>query len=219
MKCLICDGAMPAAPSWRSLFLNDLPDVACGRCKGRFERIAGRTCRCCGVEGEELCADCAVWETTDYRGMIKEGKALYKYNEAMQDYVYQFKFLQDVVLARVFAPEMHEELRRGKAAVVPIPVHPDRLRERTFAQVEALLEAAGIPFLSLLEKSAAVQGQKSKAERLAAAQLFFWNGAPVPKKIVLVDDVYTTGTTMRHAAKALTEAGAEEISLLSLVRS
>ncbi|WP_367281281.1 ComF family protein [Planococcus liqunii] len=48
--------------------------------------------------------------------------------------------------------------------------------------------------------------------------LFTWNGETVPKKLVLVDDLYTTGTTLRHAAKTLKDAGAEEIRIWTLIR-
>lgn len=220
MNCLLCDLPLPQIPSWRGLFLNELPQTICIGCRKGFEMIEGGVCRYCSRAGLDMCEECVQWEKTAYAGCITSGKCLFTYNKAMQDYIYQFKFLQDVVLARAFAPELHEVLKRRKgAAVVPIPVHPERLKNRTFAQVEALLHEARIPFLTLLEKTEAVQGQKSREQRLAAERLFSWNGQPVPKRIVLVDDLYTTGTTMRHAAKVLKDAGAESVDLLSLVRS
>lgn len=54
---------------------------------------------------------------------------------------------------------------------------------------------------------------------MATKRLFRLNGEQVPKQLVLVDDLYTTGTTMRQAAKTLQEAGAESIRILTLIRA
>ncbi|RNF38211.1 ComF family protein [Planococcus salinus] len=136
----------------------------------------------------------------------------------MKSFLHQYKFMQDVVLAEVFAGEIHKALRKSKAVIVPVPMHPEKLKIRTFPQVERFLDAAGLPCQQFLEKSEDVQGTKSKAERLAAATLFQWNREKVPEKVMLVDDLYTTGTTMRHAAKVLRQHGAKEVSLFTLIR-
>jgi competence protein ComFC len=219
MNCYLCERSLPAAPSWRGLFLNVIPEVVCGACKSGFEKITGNACPICGTAGEGMCNDCLHWETTEYAGLLCSGKSLYYYNEAMKNYLHQYKFLQDAVLAEVFAHELHAELAKSKAAIVPIPMHPKKLEERTFPQVDRMLEAAGLRFMHCLIKSEEVQGKKTKRERMSSSALFSWNGEPVPKKIVVVDDLYTTGTTLRHAAKVLKEAGAEEISLFTLIRS
>ncbi|MGI2327465.1 ComF family protein [Planococcus sp. YIM B11945] len=218
MDCYLCGRAITVQPSWRGIFLNELTQVACSVCQSKFEKISGDSCPICGFPGEGMCPDCRVWETTEYAGLIQSGNCLYRYNEAMQDYLHQYKFLQDVVLAEVFAAELHKTLKPVKSAIVPIPMHPEKLKARTFSQVDCLLAAAGLPFTHLLKKSETVQGKKSKQERLSSAALFSWDGKEVPEKVILVDDLYTTGTTMRHAAKALKEGGAKEIHLFSLIR-
>jgi competence protein ComFC len=218
MDCYLCGRTMLTPPSWRGIFLNELAEVACSVCRSKFEKIRGDGCAICGVPGEGLCQDCRAWEATEYARTVQSGRSLYRYNEAMQAYLHQYKFLQDVVLAEVFAAELQKELRHSKSAIVPIPMHPEKLKSRTFSQVDCLLDAAGIPYTHLLLKRETVQGKKSRQERLSSSALFSWNGKDIPKKVILVDDLYTTGTTMRHAAKALKEAGAEEISLFSLIR-
>lgn len=219
MNCYLCERTLPFLPSWRALFLTEIPIVICDSCQNDFQRVQGTVCRFCGVAANDLCRECRHWETTEYAGMIHSGKNLYYYNESMKQYLHQFKFLQDVILAEVFAREVHEMLKNIKATIVPIPMHPEKLTERTFSQVDAMLEAANIPYSHFLTKSRQVQGKKTKQERISSADLFAWNGVRVPKKILLVDDIYTTGTTLRHAAKTLKEAGAEEISFFTLIRS
>jgi competence protein ComFC len=218
MKCLICDSDIIYTPSWRGLFLRDIEEAACKKCKAKFEKVQDAGCRICGLAGEELCQDCSHWETTEYAGLIQSGRGLYRYNEAMKDFLHQYKFLQDVALAGVFAADIKEALQKTEGVLVSIPMNAGKLMERTFPQVDRLLDAAGANYQHFLIKSEEVQGTKTKAERMAVKNLFAWNGEAVPKKVLLVDDLYTTGATMRQAAKVLKDAGSEEIRLFTLIR-
>lgn len=218
MNCYLCDNEMAFIPSWRRLFFNDFEEVACVKCKSGFEKITGSCCKFCSRRGEAVCEECSYWETTPYGGLIRSGQCLFDYTLPMREYFHQYKFMQDVVLAEVFAGEISSALRKTKAVIVPIPMNQDKLIERTFSQVNCLLDAAGLSYQQFLIKNGEVQGKKSKAERMAAVDMFQWNGETVPKKIVLVDDLYTTGTTLRQAAKEMSRAGAEEITIFSLIR-
>ncbi|WP_255472874.1 ComF family protein [Planomicrobium sp. CPCC 101079] len=218
MNCYLCERVLPFLPSWRGLFFNDFQQVICEKCKSGFERISGVVCPMCGSASEGLCKDCLYWETTEYAGLLRSGTSLYYYNEAMKDYLHQYKFLKDIVLSEVFVSELRNELSRTKAIIVPVPMHPHKMKERTFSQVDCILDAAGLSYSHYLTKSEQVQGKKTKRERMSTPDLFFWNGRAVPEKILLVDDLYTTGTTIRHAAKELKKAGAVEISFFTLIR-
>lgn len=219
MTCLLCGNETIALPSWRRLFCDDIEETACKGCKSRFEKAGESGCTKCGLPGDVLCQDCANWEKTRFSGTVHSGKSLYVYNEAMKSFLHQYKFLQDAELSSVFAADLNRSLRKEQAILVPIPMKRENLKERTFSQVDLALDAAGLAYTHLLDKVGGVQGKKSRAERMAAETLFEWNGAAIPKKLILVDDLYTTGTTMRHAAKALKEAGAEEIRVFSLIRA
>lgn len=206
-------------PTWRSLFFRDIAETACPSCKAEFCRVPTACCGICGLPGERLCRDCSEWERTEFAGLVHSGKSLYVYNEAMKTYLHQYKFLQDVVLSEVFASDINEALRHSGATLVPIPMNADKLKKRTFSQVDELLRSAGLPFTHLLSKTDQVQGKKNRQERLESAKLFEWNGSEIPAKIMLIDDLYATGTTMRHAAKELKMAGADEIGLFTLIRA
>ncbi|EGA89236.1 late competence protein [Planococcus donghaensis MPA1U2] len=137
----------------------------------------------------------------------------------MKEYLHRYKFLQDVILSEVFVKVLQETLRNEKSVIVPIPMNEEKLKKRTFAQVDRLLDAAGIPYIHLLGKNEVGLGGKSKAERTALQDVFWWNGKPVPEKVLLFDDLYTTGSTLRLAAKVLKEKGAKEIKVVTLIRA
>ncbi|WP_237150863.1 ComF family protein [Planococcus plakortidis] len=219
MNCCLCDQALRFVPSWRGIFLYEPMEVACQPCRKEFSKITEHGCRICSKEGETICPDCRYWEENGYRELIQSGTSLYRYNDAMKDWFHQYKFLKDVLLAQVFAKDLREVLKNERGVVVPIPLNEEKLRERSFSQVDELLLAAGIPYSHLLEKCGETLGEKTRQERMATKQLFRLNGRVVPKQLVLVDDLYTTGTTMRQAAKTLQEAGAESIRILTLIRA
>ena len=78
-----------------------------------------------------------------------------------------------------------------------------------------------MPTVSLLEHfgSGKKQSEKTRQERLQLKQPFkIREGLVIPRKVLLVDDVYTTGATLHLAAKALTEMGVEEVDSLTLFR-
>ena len=101
-----------------------------------------------------------------------------------------------------------------------IPLSPERLLERGFNQVEGLVEAAGFSFKDILGKrEGSASSSKSRLERLATEIPFFIkDGISLPKKILLIDDIYTTGATVNRVKRLLEEAGALEVKTFSLVR-
>lgn len=148
-------------------------------------------------------------------------QALYYYNDAMQSYLFRYKFLKDYVVRVVFADVLRETLKAYKGyTIVPIPMHPDKKRERTFAHIDELLEAASVPYVHLLEKTTtASQSEKTKEQRENSRILFCRNTIQLKKNrpILIVDDIITTGTTIRHATHVLRQAGFEKIDVLVLI--
>ncbi len=197
--CLLCEAILPALPTWQALIGIDEQKIICESCSKSFER-----------------AD-SIDKTTDLSSVT----SLYAYNEAMQSYLHQFKFLQDIALAAVFKKELQTILKHQKN-IVPIPVHPEKRMTRTFGQVEALLDYAKIPYLNLLEKlDQTAMGEKTRQERLRTKPLFQLkpNIQIKHETYTLIDDIYTTGTTLNHAAKVLRKAGAKHVEAVTLIRA
>ncbi|WP_079121611.1 ComF family protein, partial [Streptococcus pneumoniae] len=87
-------------------------------------------------------------------------------------------------------------------------------------QVEGMVETAGVEYLDLLEKREEISSSaKNRSERLGTELPFFIkSGVTIPKKSLLIDDIYTTGATINRVKKLLEEAGAKDVKTFSLVR-
>ena len=164
------------------------------------------------------CQDCQFWCK---EGIEVSHRAIFTYNQAMKDFFSRYKFDGDFLLRKVFASFLSEELKKYKEyQFVVIPLSKERYADRGFNQVEGLVDAAGFAYMDLLEKrEERASSSKSRSERLETEFPFFIkSGVTIPKKILLIDDIYTTGTTINRVKKLLEEAGAEDVKTFSLVR-
>ena len=196
-KCLLCNSPLDEPATWITFLTNQIPRTICLLCEEKFEPY----------EATERSETPSI--------------SLYKYNDQMKDYLHRYKFMRDVILAKVFRLQIQQYLSKKKEIIVPIPMHPEKLKERTFSHVDELLKEAKIPFKHFLEKTTTEsQAEKTREERINAPQIFALktNQDIQNKEIILVDDIYTTGTTMKHAKRILLEAGAESVTSFTLIR-
>ena len=113
--------------------------------------------------------------------------------------------------------------------IVPVPLHPDRLRWRGFNQSLILARAIGCaqqvkvdPFLLARTRPTVPQTQLSASERRANVRGAFALVAPErlqEQRVLLVDDVYTSGATVEECAKTLSRGGAEVVDVFTLARA
>ncbi|MFE8701673.1 ComF family protein [Cytobacillus sp. FJAT-54145] len=102
-----------------------------------------------------------------------------------------------------------------------IPLSEERLYERGFNQAEALIKEAGVTPSTLLQRThSEKQSKKSRQDRIHHEQVFQLKAGIdiIGKRILIVDDIYTTGSTLRHAGKVLRKAGAKTVCSITLAR-
>jgi ComF family protein len=157
-----------------------------------------------------------------------------RYSGPIQDLIHSFKYSHRVHLDRPLGLLLAQQLAPFRAElepelIVPVPLHRKRLRQRGYNQSQLLAEVLGkawrLPVevgnlrrvrwtepqtnLDAVERRSNVVGafEVNRAQRLAE------------KRVLLVDDVFTTGSTIRACAEALREAGVTEVLAVTVARS
>jgi competence protein ComFC len=231
-RCLICQGIISIPVGWRAIFSVEKEHLLCPTCEGKLEKINGETCRICSrpfqllgdkFRHKNLCHDCVRWEEDSaWQGFLVKNSSIFQYNDFLKEVIAKFKYRGDYVLAQVFAEFIKEELGKNPADLfVPIPLSEQRLYERGFNQAEALLMESGLTPANILTRiHSEKQSKKTRSERIHLPQVFQVDPDShlVGKKVILIDDIYTTGSTLRHAAKLLKGAGAESVQSLTIAR-
>ncbi|MFD0050261.1 ComF family protein [Actinomycetes bacterium NPDC127524] len=227
-NCLLCDSEMKQPLTWNSLFLNKEENV-CKTCRDQLQLLTGETCCMCGRVLEDdfregdVCSDCTRWEQDlEWRGILKRNVSLFHYNEFLKETIAKYKYRGDYAIASAFSSYIKAALPKLEYdLLVPVPLSRERLYERGFNQAEALAECAGFNCTDILARvHSEKQSKKSRKERMTITKIFqvkspdFVTG----KNILLLDDIYTTGSTIRNAAKELVLAGASSVQSFTLAR-
>lgn len=208
--------------------------LVCSRCEGKLQVITEPRCKKCskpiGQEEQEYCSDC---ERKEYH-FIK-GYSVWVYDAVMKKSIAGFKYQNKKEYARYYIRELVRFYGKTIAklspdVLVPVPLHKNKLKERGYNQADVLAKGIGrqlhIPVLSELiirTKMTMPQKQLSDKERLKnLKQAFRINrkaAEQFPKKlqtVLLVDDIYTTGSTIEACTNVLMEYGIIKIYFITL---
>lgn len=219
-RCPVCD--RPVQP---------FGALICGSCRDRPVRIGGATCRRCGKMLQdartEYYRDCA---SIPHR--YRKGAAVFAYR-SVSGAVYRFKYEGRREYADYFAGEMadllKEKLRSGyferPDLLIPVPLSKERLRRRGYNQSGLLAEcmakstgiAAETASLCRIRNTKPMKEMDLSDRRSNLNGAFHVYGNAVKcKKILIIDDIYTTGATIDACAEALYGAGASSVCFMTL---
>ncbi len=227
-NCLLCQKPSQTNLSIHYIFSKQkmAEHQLCLSCKSLFERLdPEKSCPGCGREqsNKEVCNDCLKWQVK-YPRLDLNHQALFKYNQAAREFMDQYKFQGDVVLAEAFKEEIAIALHTYQKSdlIVSIPISALSQQKRGYNQVEQFLKQAGVPTQNILrnKNQTALQSSKNRADRLKMEQPFEWVenfdvSSLSQQSILIVDDVYTTGRTILHARNFLEENMGSELKTAS----
>ena len=209
----------------------------CARCcsgKDGMQFIVEPYCRCCGLpfEGEiSVSFECSNCREEQFH--FRFARAAVKLSGLVQDVIHRYKYNQatwfEPFLTDLLARQAVPALAREKWDwIVPIPLHWMKLHSRSFNQSQrlarALSNATGIPVkTSLLRRieSTPTQTRLTRAQRVENVKRAFHFSGREPldgRRIVLLDDVLTTGATANACAKLLIHNGASLVDVWTVAR-
>ena len=216
-RCPVCDKAVKPFGS-----------LICETCEEKFEYIKAPYCMKCGKELEEeeaeYCGDCL-----RHRHLFDSGRAVFRYKN-MSDSIYRFKYQGRQEYAAYYAECMARRLgkwmiRCKPDALVPVPIHNSKKYARGYNQAEVLARELGrlinVPVETKLIKrvhKTAPMKDLSVLERqnnLKRAFKICCNDVKL-STIIIIDDIYTTGSTIDAMCYELRKAGVRHIYFAAL---
>jgi competence protein ComFC len=200
-------------------------DVLCRTCFDALPRVGSPICGRCGLPTAFATFVCEECKNVDFG--FQSARAPLKYDGVGKQVVHALKYRgYKRVVGRLAAPLMLQGVGEGHFdAVVPVPLHSSRLRKRGFNQAELLARGVAEKMKATVSDTLEVvrstrdQVELSAAQRRANVAGAYTATKPLRGKILLIDDVFTTGATMSACAGTLVRAGAEEVHALSLCRT
>lgn len=217
--CILCDEAIEKTDSYS----------LCTDCREEVKFITSRFCEKCGKPLEPMylpqkCPDCI--QNVHY---FTKGFSCVEYDDKIKKLVYDLKYYKKRYLAYHMAEMMTARFVKlgwdKPDVIIPIPLHPRKERERGFNQSSLIAKYVGelidVPVeckIILRTRETETQNKLNKEERkenLKNAFQMIENQKFTNKKILILDDIYTTGSTIDACAKELGKAKPKEIKFMT----
>ncbi len=229
-RCAGCDARFPIETRER----------VCTTCRESVERLSAPLCHTCGVpielsievEREGTCRECS---STPPHFTIARAVARYRSSEEayapLPSIIRRHKYGRDQSLTYALAEFLDDPIPLADNdydLIIPVPLHPERLRWRGFNQAALLAATVARRFGRSLDarslmrsRATSPQTAKDRRERHRNVRDAFTvhRSAPLAnRRVLLVDDVMTTGSTVDECARTLLAAGARRVDVLALAR-
>lgn len=191
-------------------------------------------CNVCGfpfdfqVDENMLCTSCL-----ESRPQYETARAALKYNDASRNMILGFKHADKLHFVESFVPWLKrcgDKMLAEADYIIPVPLHRWRLLSRRYNQsaliANALANETGHDYIAdalVRVRATPPQGHMSAKDRFKNVRRAFivnqrWTPEIKGKNVVLIDDVYTTGATVKECTKALLQAGVAKVNVLTLSR-
>lgn len=209
------------------------PESLCPACWAGLHFLASPCCACCGYPFEVAAADALCASCIAAHPPYRRARAAWAYDDGCRDLILAFKHADRLDLAKPFARWMAQagpELLAEADVITPVPLHWRRLLFRRYNQAALLAQALArlsgkplVPDLLRRRRATQKQGHLSRLGRRRNVQGAFEFGRRerqlvAGKRVLLVDDVITTGATVEGCCRALLSAGAVSVDVLALAR-
>ena len=201
--------------------------LICPECQGKFRLIEDAFCLKCGRrinEEGEYCEDC---QKKKHR--FQQGRALFEYNSVNQS-IYRFKYKGRAEYADYFGEQLalhlEKEIRNwGIQGITAVPLHKTKLQKRGYNQAgllaKRLAEQLELPYLENLiirkRKTAPLKELSSNERQINLKNSFIVRDNDVKlKRVLVVDDIYTTGSTIDAISNELHKNGVDKVYFVTL---
>jgi competence protein ComFC len=207
----------------------------CQRCLDKAQRIAPPFCAKCSepfsgaITGEFTCGNCA-----DRRLAFDAAVSAYRSRGVVRFLILQFKYNRQLHLRHPVAEWLQEAMNDPRLSerrfdiMVPVPLHPARLRERGFNQAQVLAnilaQRINVPLIRALDRTRYTTTQTAfdrteRMENLRGAFRLRKNINVRGLQVLLVDDILTTGSTLSECARVLRQTGAHSVYAVTAARA
>lgn len=211
----------------------------CAECFGKIDFISAPMCYCCGrpfdsaahikYNAKQCCANCLKKK----RHLFVMQRSAFIYNDESKNMILDLKFRDKTFAAPVLANMLFAAGRdiweQKPDLIVPVPIHYLRMLKRRYNQsallVKYLSPRAGVmaDYTSLIRHENTIPqvqlSGEARRKNLTTAFMVKYPQNIKGKKIVLIDDVVTTGSTLNECAKVLRRAGAKAVYSITLART
>ena len=216
-RCPVCHGILKGR------------DSVCPSCRQKLHYIKEPKCKKCGKEigkeEQEYCRDCQRFSHS-----FDKGGAVFAYDQVMRKSITMFKYHNRREYAGFYASEMYEHCRHfldtcHPDVILPVPIHRQKKRQRGFNQAELVAKKLGkmmkVPvdcnYLIRREKTVPHKELSRQKRKENLKQAFGVNQTKRNyERVLIVDDIYTTGATMDAISEILRENQVKIIFFLTI---
>ena len=211
-RCALCECGL--------VTIQEIRFGLCGKCGLQLNLETGNICQLCGkplVSEKDLCLLCR--DKTQSLPSYDRIWVIYPYIGKYKKLLSAYKFGKNLALGNLFTEKILEVKNAipvlKDTIIVPVPPRPGKIKQYGWDQVDYLASKIKrnnhLIKRCLKRKKSEVQKRLNRNERMENLKGRIYNNYAVPENILLIDDVFTTGSTLEVCSSVLKEAGAKKV--------